>query len=82
MKLQEKLDATKKNFEKQAPSESLETMHRATNDLRTSGIMDRAVKVGDKAPDFALKNTSGQQVSLHQLLAKGPVVLSFYRGRW
>ncbi len=82
MKLQEKLDALRENFEKQVPPESLALMHRATDDLRNSGIMDRAVKVGDKAPDFTLKNTSGQEVSLSQLLSKGPVILGFYRGRW
>ena len=82
MKLQEKLDAFRKKFEKQAPPEALETMHRATDDLRNSGIMDRAVKVGDKAPDFTLRNTSGQEVSLSRLLSKGPMILSFYRGRW
>ena len=82
MKLQEKLDALRKNFEKQVPPEALETMHRATDDLRNSGIMDRAVKVGDQAPDFTLRNTSGKEVSLSQQLSKGPVILSFYRGRW
>lgn len=82
MKLQEKLDAFRKNFEKKVPPEALEIMHRATEDLRNSGIMDRAVKVGDKAPDFTLRNTSGQEVSLSQMLSKGPVILSFYRGRW
>jgi hypothetical protein len=82
MKLQEKLDALRKSFEKQVPPEALEIMHRATDDLRNSGIMDRAVKVGDKAPDFTLRNTGGREVSLSQLLSKGPVVLGFYRGRW
>ncbi len=82
MKLQEKLDAFRKNFEKQVPPEALEIMHRATDDLRNSGIMDRALKVGDKAPDFTLRNTGGREVSLSQLLSKGPVILGFYRGRW
>ena len=82
MKLQEKLDAFRKNFEKQVPPEALEIMHRATDDLRNSGIMDRAVKVGDRAPDFTLKNSSGREISLSRLLSKGPVILGFYRGRW
>ena len=82
MKLQEKLDAFRENFEKQVPPQALAIMHRATDDLRNSGIMDRAVKVGDKAPDFTLRNTSGQEVSLGRLLSKGPVILGFYRGRW
>jgi peroxiredoxin len=57
-------------------------MHRATEDLKNSGIMDHVVKVGDKAPDFTLKNTADQDVSLYTLLGDGPVVLTFYRGKW
>jgi peroxiredoxin Q/BCP len=34
--------------------------------------------VGDAAPDFTLPSQSGAQVSLHELLGKGPVVLYFY----
>ncbi len=37
-----------------------------------------AVKVGDKAPEFTLPDTSGSPVTLSQLLAKGPVILAFY----
>lgn len=82
MRLQEELDAYRKSFEAQAPKDVLEIMHRATEGLRNSGILERAVKVGDRAPDFSLRNTRGQEVTLRQLLSKGPVVLSFYRGRW
>jgi peroxiredoxin len=57
-------------------------MHRATDELRASGIMDRVVKVGAPAPDFALPNVAAQPVSLAALRTRGPVVLSFYRGRW
>ena len=82
MGLQQKLDALKKGFEAQAPKEFVEIMHRATEDLKKSGILDGAVKVGDQAPDFSLKNADGQEFSLKDLLSHGPVVLSFYRGKW
>ena len=82
MKLQERLDAFRKDVESKIPKEALGIMHRATDDLQNSGILDHTVKVGDKAPDFTLKNTQGQEVGLSQLLEKGPLVLSFYRGRW
>jgi hypothetical protein len=82
MKLQDKLDAIKKGFQEQAPREVLDIMHRAVEDLKKSGILDQTVKVGDKAPDFTLNNTTGQAVTLSQLLAKGPLVVGFYRGRW
>lgn len=36
------------------------------------------LKVGDKAPDFALKSQDGEVVSLRDLTAKGSVVVYFY----
>lgn len=64
------------------PADALPVMHRVTEDLRRSGMLDRVPRVGERAPAFALESASGQVVSSDALLAKGPVVLSFYRGRW
>ncbi len=82
MKLQEKMDAYKKGMQAKVPKEALEIMHRATEELSNSGILNSAVKVGEKAPGFNLENTSGAQVSLDSLLSQGPLVLTFYRGKW
>ena len=41
-----------------------------------------AIKVGQKAPDFALPNPQGEIVSLSAFLTIGPVVVTFYRGSW
>jgi AhpC/TSA family len=57
-------------------------VERANRDLQESGILDRVVKVGEKAPDFSLKDAEGAEVSLSGLLERGPLVLSFYRGHW
>jgi len=57
-------------------------MHRAIEGLRASGIMDRLIEVGDRLPSFALPNAYGQQVLSTDLLAKGPLVLTFFRGAW
>lgn len=43
---------------------------------------NRALGVGDRAPDFALPGVDGEIVRLGDLLARGPVVLTFYRGAW
>jgi peroxiredoxin len=82
MGLQEKLNQLKAGFEAKAPKEALEVMHGATWDLRDSGIMAGVVKVGDTAPDFELKNADEKIVRLQDLLSDGPLVLSFYRGKW
>lgn len=82
MTLQEQLDTYRARFEAKAPKEALEVMHRATDDLRNSGILAGTVKGGDRAPDFTLPNAIGQLVSLRSLLGQGPLVLTFYRGKW
>jgi hypothetical protein len=82
MTLQEKLNHLKSNLEKSAPKDAVEIMHRATSDLRNSGILDGVVKTGDTAPEFELKDNNQKVIRLKDSLAKGPVVLSFYRGKW
>ena len=50
--------------------------------VATSGILESALNVGDKAPNFTLKNALNQTVSLYDDLKNGPVVLTWYRGGW
>ncbi len=40
------------------------------------------LKVGERAPGFRLPDARGESVTLADLLANGPVVLTFYRGAW
>ena len=41
-----------------------------------------AIALGQAVPDFQLPNADGQAVALANLIAQGPVVITFYRGRW
>lgn len=82
MTLKEKIDAYKEGFKTRAPIEVQELMQRATEDLQNSPQMLNTIKVGALAPDFTLKNSHNTDVALSTLLDNGPVVLSFYRGRW
>lgn len=87
MSLQAKLDAFKADFEAgkppyRVPRAVIETMHRATAELIESGVAQRAKKAGDIAPSFSLKDSDGNVVSSADLLRRGPLVLSFYRGVW
>jgi len=82
MSLEERLAAIREMAKTRQAPEVRAVMQKATEDLRTSGIMDRVAKVGAPAPDFTLPNQAGQPVSLAALRARGPIVLSFYRGRW
>jgi hypothetical protein len=82
MTLQEKLDTMREASKARIPAEARAIMQRSVDDLRASGIMNRIARVSQPAPDFTLPNASGRSVGLKDLLARGPVVLSFYRGRW
>lgn len=67
---------------KKMPADILELMARTTRELIATGLTEQALKVGTKAPAFTLPDHTGTPVALENLLAKGPVVLSFYRGGW
>jgi peroxiredoxin len=87
MSLQAKLNAFKADFEAgkppySVPREFIEIMHRATAELVASGAAQQALKAGDVAPSFSLTDPEGNIVSSADLLKRGPLVLSFYRGVW
>ena len=82
MSLQDKLNEHKNSFEKNAPPEVLEVMHRATADLRNSGMLDQVITEGDKAPEFELENAGGKRIRSKDILSDRMMVLTFYRGRW
>lgn len=83
MTLQSKLDALKIEFEtNMAPPPVVEALHRAVAELIASGAPGRALKAGDVAPVFSLPDPDGNLVSSADLLVKGPLVLTFYRGVW
>jgi peroxiredoxin len=87
MSLQAKLDAFKADFQAgkppyNVPPAVIETMLRATAELKASGLAERALEVGAVAPAFQLKDADGATVSSAELLTRGPLVISFYRGVW
>jgi hypothetical protein len=82
MSLQDKLDEVRKEFESSTPPEAVTIMHRAIEDLRNPEIIGRVLKKGDCAPQFTLPDVEGQMVSSTELLSRGVLVVSFYRGVW
>ena len=80
--LQARLDRMSEGFRSQAPPEVLDTMHRATQELVDRGAAAEALGNGDEMPHFTLPNQNGDQVSSRDLLARGPLVLTFFRGHW
>jgi len=88
MALQDRLDAFKADFESgrfpllKPTQEMLDVMHRSTDELIAGAQAQRARKAGDIAPELTLNDSDGKPVSSRELLARGPLVVSFYRGVW
>jgi peroxiredoxin len=87
MALQDRLDALKADLKAgkppyHAPPETHPIMERATVELIASGQAVRAIKAGDRAPLFTLKDQNDNDVSADDLLAQGPLVVTFCRGVW
>ena len=82
MSLKETLDATRTAAVARRGAEIRAIMDRATADLRASDILNKIAAVGQAAPSFSARNYDGRRISSKDLLAKGPLVLSFFRGAW
>jgi hypothetical protein len=80
--LQQQIEQFQREVLSKIPADIVTTLRSTTEDLVRSGIAERSLRIGDKAPDFALPNVRGEQVKLSDLLARGPVVVAFYRGVW
>ena len=80
--LQDQLDEITANTRHLVQSERLAVGERAVAELFASGIEDRILPVGDLAPDFELSDATGRLVRSADLLALGPLVIKFFRGRW
>ena len=82
MSLKEDLQNVRDGASERMSAEALNIMTSETQRLKKSGLVDHSLKAGDQAPAFELPNAKGELVSLNDLLAIEPVVLSFYRGGW
>ncbi len=82
MNLRETLSQFKAGVLARVSAADAAVMEKATEDLIRSGIVERARKRGDQAPDFTLPDATGELVRLTDLLARGPAVVTFYRGTW
>jgi peroxiredoxin len=82
MALQDQLDEITANTRRLVQAERLAVGERAVAELFATGIEERILPVGAAAPEFALKDAHGKMVRSTDLLALGPLVIKFFRGRW
>ncbi len=76
------LDAFKAACARQWPPDAFALVNQTLADLAQTGVQEMALKAGDAAPRFTLPDQEGRLVDSQELLAKGPLVLVFYRGMW
>jgi peroxiredoxin len=81
-RLQDQLDEITANTRTLVQPERLAISEQAVADLFASGIEQKILPVGAKAPEFALPDASGRIVRSSDLLALAPLVIDFFRGRW
>ncbi|HWE87481.1 MAG TPA: peroxiredoxin-like family protein [Terracidiphilus sp.] len=80
--LQDHLDEITANTRHLVQPERLAIGEKAVEKLFASGIEERVLPIGSAAPAFALKDASGKLVRSADLLATGPLIIKFFRGRW
>ncbi len=80
--LSRQLDAFMQGLLERTDPAIAQVMQAQAQALADAGLLDRALRAGDIAPEFALPDQAGRVVSLRELLARGPVVLTFFRGGW
>jgi peroxiredoxin len=80
--LQDQLDSITANTRNLVQPERLAVGERAVAELFASGIEDRILPVGATAPEFVLKDSNFKLVRSRDLLAAGPLIIKFFRGRW
>jgi peroxiredoxin len=79
--LTEQLEVVTQQFKANSPIEAQFKIGQMIEELQKSGTAS-GKQPGEKAVDFKLTNALGREVTLFEELAKGPVVLVFYRGGW
>jgi len=80
--LQDQLDEITANTRNLVQPERMALSERAVAELFASGIEKKILPVGATAPEFTLPDASGRPVRSADLLAFGPLVIDFFRGRW
>ncbi|MDP9264454.1 MAG: AhpC/TSA family protein [Acidobacteriota bacterium] len=80
--LRARLEGIQANTRAYVPAEKLAITERAIEELRQSGIAQRVLPLGAKAPEFELADGNGKSFRSVEALTRGRLVVSFYRGRW
>jgi peroxiredoxin len=80
--LEHRLASLREKYDRLLKPDVNAALERHVTEFRSHGALDGILKVGAEAPSFSLKDQNGKTVSSDELLARGPLVVSFFRGTW
>jgi len=80
MSLAIELSAVYTKFHTYGPPEISKLIRDSTTEHVASFDVKAAIKAGDTLPAFTLSDVFGKEVSSADLLSKGPILVTFYRG--
>jgi peroxiredoxin len=70
------------NFTANAPIHAQDKINGARSEFVNSFNHPNVLQTGSRFPPFLLPNPTGGQTSSNDLLAKGAILVTFYRGQW
>src|SRR4051812_6565731 len=82
MSLSTQLSNVFEGFQKNAPQSIRDPIITANTNFKASYDPSKALQVGATLPEFKLPNAVGKEINSKDLLAQGPLLISFYRGDW
>jgi AhpC/TSA family protein len=80
--LRRQLEQLTATYAARTTPEAAAIMASATEELLAGGMLEGSLHEGDQAPDFTLPDPTGRPFRLADARARGPVVVTFYRGAW
>ena len=80
--MSKQLEEYRAGWMQRVPADRRAIMERHIAHLTKTEFAQRAKQVGDQAPTIILPDVHGKTFDIATLLAKGPVVVTFYRGGW
>lgn len=70
------------DMSEQLPREVSQAFCEDLNELISQKLDQKALKIGDRAPDINVLDTDGNEIRLYDLLKNSPVIINFFRGNW
>ncbi len=82
MILEEQLKQMKETTIERMPTSIMQVFENGINEVRKSGLKEKALQVGNYIPDVPLTNSNEEAISLGELQKTDYLILNFYRGGW